>query len=130
MKRVISISFSIRLFLVVISFCAPSVLYGDELKSDQEELVIRKFDQEQINDFLTDADFKYERERAPDNSVWNQIVNWIFDKLYKLFSDPASSRIVEWTVYGIAAIILIYVLIKLFQIDITGMFYGRTKKVP
>jgi len=97
-------------------------------KKDDREIVHREFDQGQLEEFLTNEDFNYE-EVPPSESIWNQILNWIFSKISRILMTETGAFAYDVFLYFITAAVVIYIILRYNQISISSLLSRSARKI-
>jgi hypothetical protein len=110
----------------------PVVHY--QLKTDTAKIGIRQFNADSINKLKYDPAFNYHIEKT-GISLWDRFWNWVWlvwtnfwdwvgRLLEKLFGHMghAAGHVMEYLILGIAAASIVYVIFKLFGINLLGIF--------
>lgn len=100
------------------------------VKVDSSKIQIRTPQYEALTKYYNDTDFLYDRNPDVTISLWNRIVFWIADNILRtVFSN---STVVFWkiTIYLFIAAVFIFVLSRLFNTNISGLFYQSKQQLP
>lgn len=99
------------------------------VKYDNTEITVRKADERKINQLKNDPDFDYKvTPRA--QSIWSRILWWLVSLLDSLLGNGEDGKWLEYFFWGVAVIILVYVMLRLLKVDAIRMFYsGRGKSI-
>jgi hypothetical protein len=89
---------------------------------------VRSFKQENLDKYLSDEDYRYDREFKPAApSLWQRFKQWLFDKLFQALGDENTSTILHWVIYLICGAVILYVILKLTNTSIRGLIYGQSQ---
>lgn len=88
----------------------------------------RHFKQENLNKYLSDENFKYDREFRPQSpSLWQRFKRWLFDKLMESLSNEQTRDFWRWAIYISCGLVILYVILKLTKTNIRGLFFGEAQ---
>ncbi|MCH8905244.1 MAG: DUF4129 domain-containing protein [Bacteroidetes bacterium] len=122
-------SFNIKyLFCIILLLGVLFVFHGTTIKADneQETPVFRQFDQQLIDDFLEDDDFKY--ARAPRKiGLWQVFTAWLDRQLEKINPHWDTSWITTWLLYIIMGFAVIMILKNVFGEGLYAAIYKKSK---
>ncbi len=131
-----SIKFSFSLFTRLCFFClfclgsisAVSAVAPEQTAARQDTLRLRHFQQEKLNVYLADEDFRYERDFKPQApSLWQRIQQWFFDKLFGALSNEQTRGYWKWGIYIFCGLVIVYVILKLTNTSIRGLFFSSAR---
>jgi len=100
--------------------------------ADASAVLPRTVPPEKLEKFRQDPDFRYDRENVAVLSIWDWIAAWLrnrFGDAFKRFDDAIVRKVVNYAIYGIVVMTLMYVVIKLFGADLRGVFFTPKKRV-
>lgn len=115
-----------------VSFAADSTdvaIEGVQVQYDDAKVAVRDFDEEKITEYKNDSNYNYGRAVVNLN-LWNRIKRWLSDILQNLFGGiGAHGRLLlTYLFYTLAAVILVYAILKLLGVDIKNVIYGTSDK--
>ncbi|WKN33148.1 DUF4129 domain-containing protein [Porifericola rhodea] len=117
--------------LLSISFCyaqerIPEQVYffSDSLKQKSTE---RQLPETFISSFQQDSDFNYSYGFQSSSSLWDQILVWVLQKLKFLFGEVNINFPIDWLLYIFCAFMIIFAVLKLSGVSISGLFQRKTK---
>jgi hypothetical protein len=126
---IISILFISTLFITHTSYANPiqetSVVSAS---SQSSQIKQRHFKQENLDKYLADEDFKYDRDFRPQSpSLWQRFKQWLFDKLIESLSNEHTRDFWRWGIYIVCGLVILYVILKLTKTNIRGLFFGEAQ---
>ncbi len=95
---------------------------------DSSEVQRRTIPQEKLENFRADGDFDYGQEIAEGVSIWDRIRYWIFKLWQTIFGESVTGEIIEFAFYVLCLAGLVYVILRLLDVDATKLFYRREKE--
>jgi hypothetical protein len=126
--RIIAI-FLLTLIAWATSADAPDTAY--QVSVSPLPSTIRPFDDQALDDFRDDSDFQYqEKPGSEEASLWDRILAWILYYLLRTVAFLTTTVGGQMLLYTLCALIILYAIIKLFNIDVKEMFYnvGKSKQ--
>lgn len=117
----------IFLFILIFSLGISHAQNDDDL--EQEKYHLRQFDKNVLENYKKNKDFQYDRKIVPpDPSVLQKFIEWLKDAL-KLSTDTEDKRNTwSYFFYTISILTLLYLILRLVGVDVTGIAYRRSKK--
>ncbi|MBC8042876.1 MAG: DUF4129 domain-containing protein [Rhizobacter sp.] len=98
---------------------------GDpQVRKDSAAIALRRPDAAKLEAFLNDGTFHYDRQPPPTATFWQLVRYWLWQTFFDLSQNQYWSpfwRIVSYLIFGAAAV---FVILKLTQTDLKGLFYG------
>ena len=101
---------------------------GQAVPLDSGRVDVRAIPPEALRPFRNDPDFAYDRQAPPANSWWGRLLEWLDKKLYAPLWSPTGNLLIIWTLRILAALGLIYVILKMLRMEPRGLFYGRSDR--
>ena len=103
-------------------------------KSNEQNypIQIRQFDTEQLDKYLNDSDFSYNRKVAPPNpSAWNMMMSYIRNLIREIFRIDGMDTVWDVLKYTFLIAFLLYGCSKLFGMSASNLFYNKkmTEKI-
>jgi len=101
--------------------------------ADASAVVPRPVPPEKLEKFRRDPDFRYDRGEGPILSIGDWIEAWLrnrFGDAFKHIDGAAVRKAVNYAIYGIFIITLLFVIIKLIGADLRGIFFSPKKRMP
>jgi hypothetical protein len=102
---------------------APAVV-----RYDSSDVNVRSFKKSDIEKFLKDDDFLYDR-KPPVTSIWDIIREWLSQWFFKASQQKGFGKFWEILVYILIAGTLIYVNRELAKSTLKGLFYKSKKEI-
>ena len=94
-----------------------------------DSVTIRSFKKENLEKYLSDEEYRYDREYRPQApNLWQRFKQWLFDKLIQALGDENTSNLVKWTIYIICGAVILYVILKLTNTNIRGLIYNQSQR--
>lgn len=81
--------------------------------TDKSNVKILRFDSTAINDYLSDGDFAYDRPPVSSESLVKRFMRRLYRFLRELLGDSDDNQWIEKLFYGLAALILAFVIARL-----------------
>jgi hypothetical protein len=94
---------------------------------DTGKLVVRHLDTAALNKYSKDPDFNYNHEKElQQESLWERFWNWFWGWVGRLFPRFSGGKnlasVLKYLLYGAAAFLFIYLILKLLKIDLLKLF--------
>ncbi len=86
---------------------------------------LRAFNDDALAHLRTQEEFTYDRPPLPP-SLWDVFKHWLLKQMSQLFKGDAAD-ILENAIYAISVAIVIFLALKLMNIDLRGLFYSTKK---
>jgi len=83
---------------------------------------VRHFSSEKIEAFRNDPDYQYERNRAPNKSLWQRFVEWFWRNVEELLSTKGGRITYRTILIVLSVAIITYVILRLTGMSKMGMF--------
>jgi hypothetical protein len=94
-----------------------------------QDTLSRSFNEEQLRQFRESDQYAYIDQQNRGISIWERFMQWLSQQLSGLLgSGQGSNNVIEYIIIGIAALFLVYVILRLFNIDAVGLFTGGSKR--
>jgi hypothetical protein len=91
-----------------------------------DSLTVRTFKQQNLDKYLSDEDYRYDREFRPAApSLWQRFKQWLFDRLFHAMGDENTSNLLRWVIYLFCGAVILYVILRLTNTSIRGIIYGH-----
>jgi hypothetical protein len=103
---------------------APS---ADSLAASPAAVVVRLPDPEKLENMRRHKDFQYFEEVSPDETFWQRLQYKLKQWLNKLFYKGQTSGFWEVVIYLFIIATIVFVIIKMQQVDVPGLFGRKTK---
>ena len=87
----------------------------------------RKIEQETMQELKADEDMHYQLSN-PENNFLTQFLNWLILQFVRLFGNKASANAIEVIFYMVSVAALSYAILRLLNVDISGLFSSRNRK--
>jgi hypothetical protein len=94
---------------------------------DASSVQVRHIPQQKIADYQADSDFDYGYDVAEGISIWQRIRYWLARLWQTLFGESISGNIIEFAFYVLCLAGLVYVILRLLEVDATRLFYRKEK---
>ena len=94
---------------------------------DTSSVHIRPVAEEKINAYRADSDFDYGHDVAEGVSIWQRIRYWLARLWQNIFGDSVSGTIIEFAFYVLCLAGLVYIILRLLDVDATRLFYRKEK---
>jgi hypothetical protein len=89
--------------------------------------VVRQISAESLEELKEDAAMDYYLA-SPDDNLWVMFRNWLFVQLLRLFGSPEAISALELTVYTICLIALVYIVLRLMNVDLSGLLINNKRR--
>lgn len=110
-------------FIVILFFINCNLSIAQKrVQIDSSDVVVRSFNNNELQEFKKDKDFQYYGLTEPPKSLWERFWNWIWWRVHEIMGNKSGRRTV-WTlliVSGIAAIV--FFVIKVMGMNSGGLF--------
>ncbi len=113
--------YTLLLYQLLLLCGKSSVLAQDSTKVDawdRSAVDYRPASVERMEAYKNMAKYRYDRFEQPE-SLWDKIKRWI---LSKIMNSGISSNVIMYILIGIAVLILLFIILKLIGVNITGLF--------
>jgi len=97
------------------------------VEMDDGKVALRKFDSEKVNEFRNDPDFQYKAVKREGLTWWDRLQLAIMEFIARLFYLATGTVLGRILFYGLCAALVIFFVIRFFNIDIKETFYRSTK---
>jgi hypothetical protein len=118
--------------LYAIAICAPSgELFANKLSKvyeDDSEIVEKHFSEEELRQHINDRDFQYNVSEVKDPNWWERLKNYFIYLLRSLLNSNSFGPALTIFMYITCAAMIIYVIMKLMNIEIMKIF-GKKENV-
>ncbi len=117
-------------YLMLYSLSGSAFAQQDSALNALQEVPVmpRQFSADTLQQLADSDAFNYFQEKAKTYSLLDQIGYWIADMLDALFSTRENRSAIRYFIYGIAAIIISFIVMKLMGIEPTQGIYRRATK--
>ena len=117
------------LFIVIAhSLAIPTSLQAQDSLSAKESFEIRQPTDEVINAYKNDSKYQYGEVRASADSLFWNIVNWIWSQIRRLLSNPTVRDILEIIFYVTIGIVVIALINQFLKGNISSAFSRTSSK--
>jgi len=89
--------------------------------------VTRAFDDDALEEFRNDSDFIYHVQPRKEEGLFDRIIGWILYYLLKTLAFITGTVPGKLLFYTFCVLLILYAVIKLFDIDVKEMFYSMGK---
>jgi hypothetical protein len=119
----------LKVFFVALIFSLVifPVLANESVETDQGSISLRKFDNEKVNKYRSNADFQYKAVKQEGITWWDRVKYAIMQFIARLLSLATNTFLGRIIFYTLCISLLLYFLIKFLNIDIKEAFYRSTK---
>ncbi len=111
-----------RISILFLFYCLCSTTCFSQMPASDSTYLERKFSSEQIESFKADSDFVYGRPKQIE-SFWDRILYWILQVIGRILYFTTNTFIGKLLLYGGCIALLIYVVLRLLNIDAKNLFY-------
>jgi hypothetical protein len=95
----------------------------------KEEIEVRHFDTASISVYLNDEKFNYDRKEPKNKSILDTILGKLAEWFIDLISTEEGRSNFRYLTYLIAALVIVFALLKLANMDFSALFFmGAAKK--
>lgn len=127
------------LFFCWLCLCLPAALASgpeqettplptDSLSAKKERLPeIRQISGERLQELRDDASMDYYLA-SPDDNLWVMFRNWLYVQFLRLFGSAEALSVLELILYVICLIALVYVILRLMNVDLSGLLMNSKRK--
>jgi len=126
MNRFIGILFFVSLLAFSFISAKPDRIIRDS------SLINVRINTSRLESFKKDKDFIYKKEITESSSLWEKFINWLRNRFNKFSPRLNSTKRIEYFwyfIYFFVAAVIIYVLLKIFKVDFTGLFSKKEKNI-
>jgi hypothetical protein len=100
------------------------------IKTDTAHVQTRSFNNQKVQGYLQDKDFRYNKADVQGESLWDRFWHWFWNWLYgKVFSTSESQNLFYYLLVGFGAIFLIFLMLKISGLSAMQIFQGQAKKL-
>lgn len=111
-----------RISFLFLLYCLCSVTGSAQVYSNDSTYAERQFSAKKIESFKADSEFNYGRPKQVE-SFWDRFIYWIFQTIAKIIYFSTNTLLGNILLYGGCIALLIYVVLKLLQIDAKNLFF-------
>jgi hypothetical protein len=107
-----------------LGFLLPFNSVSAAAPTENHSINVRYPDPEKLRDFQNDRDFQYEQDVKPAFTFWERFLQRIRKILSDLLAGQSYQHFWKYVLYAFATGVTVFVVLKLLQVDFTGLF-GR-----
>ena len=96
--------------------------------TDSTTINVRTFSEEKISEFKRDSDFNYGQSPRLKLNLWQKILQWLSDLIYRFSNIPGGGRWLKILFYVIIGAIILYAILRLAKTDISKAFYRSSDR--
>ena len=93
----------------------------------QAQEIMRKFDENQLNELRNDSDFQYELVKPEPDNFLERFWNWLTEWFFSLFANDTTGDLIEILFKLLLAAAFVYFIIKVFGVEINTIFKPAKK---
>ncbi|MBC7922474.1 MAG: DUF4129 domain-containing protein [Ferruginibacter sp.] len=98
------------------------------VQKDRSRVDVRRFGADKLARYERDKDFQYDRRRTDGPlSAWERFRLWLIERVFGFLFRPGSAVYWEWAIYIGSGLVICYVILKLTQGDLRGLFFGEAR---
>lgn len=121
---------------VLLLLCLPQALAAvqeeaemppDSLSAGEGGPEIRRIAAESLQQLQADGEMDYHLA-SPEDNLWAMFRNWLFVQLMRLFGSGEALSALEIIVYTICLIAIVYVILRLLDVDLSGLLMSSRRK--
>jgi Domain of unknown function (DUF4129) len=101
-----------------------------KVENDNGSVTFRKFDTEKVNEFRNNPDYQYKVVKQEGVTWWDRLRYAIFQFILRILSLATNTVLGRTIFYGLCAALVIYFIIRFFNIDIKQTFYRSARTAP
>ncbi len=110
--------FKLLMLILLLQFTSTNYLTAQKVKYSKEPIVVKPVPQDKIEEYRNNNDFKYIKKQQPKDNLWDIFWYYVLKFLRFIFSNEGATPYIRNT---IIAAILIFVAIRLFRADFSGI---------
>ena len=122
--------------LILFVFCSgyafsqhqEDVMEENTVLTDSTAINVRTFSEEKISEFKRDSDFNYGQSPRLKLNLWQKILQWLSDLIYRFSNIPGGGRWLKILFYVIIGAIILYAILRLAKTDISKAFYRSSDR--
>lgn len=123
-----SFPFLLRLGIAFCVLIIVPVAFAQQ-PATQTDLQVRQFDQNRLEQFRADEDFRYDREVLPDSpNWWQRFKQWLLEQIFGLFTNERTADTMKWMIYLVAGLVILYVILKLTKTNLRGLLFNQSAR--
>lgn len=88
---------------------------------------VRQIQQESLQELQQEEGMDY-HIASPEDNLWMMFRNWLFLQLMRLFGTEEAAGILEIIVYTLCIIALIYALLRIMKVDLSGLISSGNRR--
>jgi hypothetical protein len=99
--------------------------------ADASAVLPRTVPPEKLEKFRRDPDFRYDRENESVLSIGDWVLAWLrnrFGDAFRRVDGAVVRKVVNYAIYGMVVMTLVYVIIKLIGSDLRGVFFSSKRR--
>jgi len=94
-------------------------------KYDSSSVEEKKISQKDLQEYLNDKSFNYDREIPDQTSLWEMFKRWFWTMVEQFFGTKVGEKVGDILMYGLIVIAIAIVNIILFRSKLGGLFGGK-----
>jgi len=120
----------LKLSTIILFFLCLFAIQGYSQKATLKPERVRHFDQQKISEYRNKKEFHYDKKTPPINpTFWERLQRWFWGKLYESTDTDREQQIWKWSIYTFCTIVVIYIILRLTNTNISGWVYGASSKI-
>jgi len=100
------------------------------VRFDSSVVSLRPVPRQNLNEYLADKNFLYDREPPAAVTLWQQLKVWIAEKIARWLFAPGRGVYWRTVAYIFVAVVLFFVAAKLLKTDVRGLLYQTGGRRP
>ncbi len=121
-----------RIFRAIIILSMSCLTLGqsyaqvEQTQTDQSAIDVRTYDTDKIEELKKDKDFSYTSQGSEPPGFFQRIWNFIQDLISRIIGAATNTTFGKILLYVLGAVLIVICIIKIFQINVREVFYGRS----
>ena len=117
-----------RWLALIVLLAAAATASAQTVRVDTSAVALRPPPEAVVEGFRADPTYLYDRPPPAAETWWDRLWDWIGDHLFGWMRDPRAGRAFEWFIYALAALGIVFALLRLLKMETTGVFQARSAR--
>ena len=127
MKKSLLISYWLLILAMPFSGMAGEPL---PVKKDYGKVTIRKFEEEQINEYRTQKEFNYRLQKPAEMSLWDRFWNWVWEQYYRAMENKGFRVGFKVFLWILAIGVAVFVILRIVGMEKVMWLVKGRKEAP
>ncbi|RDC64265.1 DUF4129 domain-containing protein [Adhaeribacter pallidiroseus] len=105
----------------------PPLADTAQIAADTSRVVVRPFAVDQLNTYRDNPEFQYGTDVRPLTSAWDRFWRQVREYIWSILRSRSYEGFWKYIIYGFVVVLTVYVVLKLLQVEFTGLFGKKVK---